>query len=90
MESFLFLYFLTNSYIDTDITMYVLRTCYDSPQSGRNFELIFLSFLGVCICSGGKKFWTTVDTLTRREPDSMLAAMSSGRPTVCQESEKVV
>ncbi|XP_076917844.1 FH protein interacting protein FIP2-like [Bidens hawaiensis] len=27
---------------------------------------------------GGKKFWTTVDTLTQREPQSMLAAMLSG------------
>ncbi|GLT87438.1 hypothetical protein SLE2022_055210 [Rubroshorea leprosula] len=37
---------------------------------------------------GGKKFCTTVDTLTRREPDSMLAAMFSGRHTVCHDSEK--
>ncbi|XP_019157915.1 PREDICTED: FH protein interacting protein FIP2 [Ipomoea nil] len=37
---------------------------------------------------GGKKFCTTVDTLTQREPDSMLAAMFSGRHTLCQESEK--
>lgn len=38
---------------------------------------------------GGKKFCTTVDTLTQREPDSMLAAMFSGRHTLCQDSEKV-
>lgn len=38
---------------------------------------------------GGKKFCTTVDTLTQREPDSMLAAMFSGRHTVCKDSEKV-
>ncbi|OIT40603.1 fh protein interacting protein fip2 [Nicotiana attenuata] len=38
---------------------------------------------------GGKKFCTTLDTLTQREPDSMLAAMFSGRHTICQESEKV-
>lgn len=38
---------------------------------------------------GGKKFCTTIDTLTQREPDSMLAAMFSGRHTVCQESDKV-
>ncbi|KAK8651982.1 hypothetical protein V6N13_141553 [Hibiscus sabdariffa] len=37
---------------------------------------------------GGKKFCTTIDTLTRREPDSMLAAMFSGRHTLCQDSEK--
>ncbi|XVF30741.1 hypothetical protein REPUB_Repub16aG0084600 [Reevesia pubescens] len=37
---------------------------------------------------GGKKFCTTVDTLTRREPDSMLAAMFSGRHTLCQDPEK--
>ncbi|KAH9784576.1 FH protein interacting protein FIP2 [Citrus sinensis] len=36
---------------------------------------------------GGKKFYTTIDTLTRREPESMLAAMFSGRHTVCQDSE---
>ena len=38
---------------------------------------------------GGKKFCTTIDTLTQREPDSMLAAMFSGRHTVCQDSDKV-
>nr|KAJ0224559.1 hypothetical protein LSAT_V11C100022790 [Lactuca sativa] len=37
---------------------------------------------------GGKKFCTTVDTLTQREPHSMLAAMFSGRHTVCKDSEK--
>ncbi|EPS66885.1 hypothetical protein M569_07890 [Genlisea aurea] len=37
---------------------------------------------------GGKKFCTTVDTLTQREPDSMLAAMFSGRHTLYQDSEK--
>ncbi|GMN54169.1 hypothetical protein TIFTF001_023291 [Ficus carica] len=37
---------------------------------------------------GGKKYWTTVDTLTQREPHSMLAAMFSGRHTVCQDPEK--
>ncbi|GAB2273456.1 FH protein interacting protein fip2 [Dionaea muscipula] len=37
---------------------------------------------------GGKKFCTTVDTLMLREPDSMLAAMFSGRHTLCQEGEK--
>ncbi|KAK9951680.1 hypothetical protein M0R45_007116 [Rubus argutus] len=34
---------------------------------------------------GGKKFYTTVTTLTQRDPDSMLAAMFSGRHTLCQE-----
>ncbi|RVW35133.1 FH protein interacting protein FIP2 [Vitis vinifera] len=38
---------------------------------------------------GGKKFCTTVDTLTQREPDSMLAAMFSGRHTVSQDSNNV-
>ncbi|KAI3443384.1 hypothetical protein Pfo_000049 [Paulownia fortunei] len=37
---------------------------------------------------GGKKFCTTIDTLTQREPDSMLAAMFSGRHTVCPDSDK--
>ncbi|XP_051152446.1 FH protein interacting protein FIP2 isoform X3 [Andrographis paniculata] len=37
---------------------------------------------------GGKKFCTTVDTLTQREPDSMLAAMFSGRHALYQDSEK--
>ncbi|KAL8480312.1 hypothetical protein ACS0TY_027017 [Phlomoides rotata] len=37
---------------------------------------------------GGKKFCTTIDTLTQREPDSMLAAMFSGRHTVSQDSDK--
>ncbi|RZC77808.1 hypothetical protein C5167_001966 [Papaver somniferum] len=37
---------------------------------------------------GGKKFSTTIDTLTQREPDSMLAAMFSGRHTLSQDSEK--
>ncbi|KAL6988666.1 hypothetical protein U1Q18_014422 [Sarracenia purpurea var. burkii] len=37
---------------------------------------------------GGKKFCTTIDTLTQREPDSMLAAMFSGRHTLCHDSEK--
>ncbi|ESQ42955.1 hypothetical protein EUTSA_v10014237mg [Eutrema salsugineum] len=36
---------------------------------------------------GGKKFCTTIDTLTNREPDSMLAAMFSGRHAMCQESK---
>ncbi|XP_061371683.1 FH protein interacting protein FIP2 isoform X2 [Gastrolobium bilobum] len=37
---------------------------------------------------GGKKFCTTTDTLTQREPDSMLAAMFSGRHTLCQDPDK--
>ncbi|KAF5783888.1 putative chromatin remodeling & transcription regulator BTB-POZ family [Helianthus annuus] len=36
----------------------------------------------------GKKFCTTVETLTHREPRSMLAAMFSGRHTLCKDSEK--
>ncbi|KAH9728571.1 FH protein interacting protein FIP2 [Citrus sinensis] len=39
---------------------------------------------------GGKKFYTTIDTLTRREPESMLAAMFSGRHTVFQDSEGLI
>ncbi|GJR56555.1 FH protein interacting protein FIP2 isoform X1 [Tanacetum coccineum] len=37
---------------------------------------------------GGKKFCTTIDTLTLREPHSRLAAMFSGGHTVYQDSEK--
>ncbi|KAG6738476.1 hypothetical protein POTOM_058096 [Populus tomentosa] len=37
---------------------------------------------------GGKKFCTTIDTLTQREPDSMLAAMFSGRHTVSEDPDK--
>ncbi|KAF9599182.1 hypothetical protein IFM89_035641 [Coptis chinensis] len=37
---------------------------------------------------GGKKFCTTRDTLTQREPDSMLAAMFSGRYNMHQDSDK--
>ncbi|KAL8152423.1 hypothetical protein V2J09_010183 [Rumex salicifolius] len=37
---------------------------------------------------GGKKFSTTVDTLTQREPDSMFAAMFSGRHTINHDAEK--
>ncbi|XP_024922513.1 FH protein interacting protein FIP2 isoform X6 [Ziziphus jujuba] len=46
------------------------------------------SFSLVRLNIGGKKFCTTRDTLTQREPDSMLAAMFSGRHTVCQDPEK--
>ncbi|KAL0710226.1 hypothetical protein Bca4012_017204 [Brassica carinata] len=35
---------------------------------------------------GGKKFCTTIDTLTNREPDSMLAAMFSGRHAMSHDS----
>lgn len=41
------------------------------------------------VFAGGKKFCTTIDTLTQREPDSMLAAMFSGRHTVCEDPETV-
>ncbi|PWA51059.1 BTB/POZ fold [Artemisia annua] len=37
---------------------------------------------------GGKNFCTTDDTLTQREPHSMLAAMFSGRHTVCKDIDK--
>ncbi|RYR54536.1 hypothetical protein Ahy_A06g029835 [Arachis hypogaea] len=39
---------------------------------------------------GGKKFCTTTDTLTQREPDSMLAAMFSGRHTLFLDSNKAM
>lgn len=35
--------------------------------------------------TGGKKFYTTITTLTQRDPDSMLAAMFSGRHTLSHE-----
>ncbi|KAJ7976428.1 FH protein interacting protein FIP2 [Quillaja saponaria] len=37
---------------------------------------------------GGKKFCTTADTLTQREPGSVLAALCSGSLTFCQDPEK--
>ncbi|KAJ6763155.1 hypothetical protein OIU79_023820 [Salix purpurea] len=37
---------------------------------------------------GGKKFCTTIDTLTQGEPDSMLAAMFRGRLTVSEDPAK--
>lgn len=40
--------------------------------------------------SGGKKYATTIDTLTQREPDSMLAAMFSGRHTVSTDDKTVL
>lgn len=49
----------------------------------KNFSIMLSGFVG------GKKFCTTVDTLTQREPHSMLAAMFSGRHTVCKDSDKV-
>lgn len=39
--------------------------------------------------AGGKKYATTVETLTQREPDSMLAAMFSGRHTLPHEPTTV-
>ncbi|KAJ0735793.1 putative chromatin remodeling & transcription regulator BTB-POZ family [Helianthus annuus] len=68
-------------------------------NSIKKFELIFVfvisSFLSLIRIlntpgcgTGGKEFCTTVDTLTHREPHSMLAAMFSGRYTVCKEPEK--
>ncbi|XP_076950007.1 FH protein interacting protein FIP2-like [Bidens hawaiensis] len=39
---------------------------------------------------GGNKFVTTVDTLTHREPHSMLTAMFSGRHALCKDSEGYV
>ncbi|KAL6645204.1 hypothetical protein ACP70R_016812 [Stipagrostis hirtigluma subsp. patula] len=42
----------------------------------------FSSSSPVLLNIGGKKYATTVETLTQREPDSMLAAMFSGRHTL--------
>ncbi|XP_057947741.1 FH protein interacting protein FIP2 isoform X1 [Malania oleifera] len=51
------------------------------PLHSEGSELVSLNI-------GGKKFCTTVGTLTQREPDSMLAAMFSGRHSVVQDSAK--
>lgn len=51
------------------------------------FSIFFVIFS--CLLAGGKKFRTTLDTLTQREPDSMLAAMFSGRHTLSQDPEEV-
>ncbi|KAK9058750.1 hypothetical protein SSX86_023592 [Deinandra increscens subsp. villosa] len=55
---------------------------------GANLKLI--SFVNFVTGTGGKKFCTTVDTLTQREPHSMLAAMFGGHHTVCKDSEGYV
>ncbi|XP_042444398.1 FH protein interacting protein FIP2-like isoform X5 [Zingiber officinale] len=47
---------------------------------------VFLN-VGRSIIPGGKKYTTTIDTLTHREPDSMLAAMFSGRYTVSTDDK---
>ncbi|KAH6558626.1 hypothetical protein KP509_1Z053000 [Ceratopteris richardii] len=39
---------------------------------------------------GGMFFATTIDTLTRRDSDSMLAAMFSGRHHLCRDSKGVI
>ncbi|KAH7512882.1 hypothetical protein FEM48_Zijuj12G0137300 [Ziziphus jujuba var. spinosa] len=62
-----------------------------SPTSGSSctFQHVLLT-ASVCtttILVGGKKFCTTIDTLTQREPDSMLAAMFTGRRTISQDPE---
>ncbi|KAJ0735797.1 putative chromatin remodeling & transcription regulator BTB-POZ family [Helianthus annuus] len=44
----------------------------------------------IVVDSGGTKFRTTVDTLTHREPQSMLAAMFSGHHTVCKDDKGYV
>ena len=51
--------------------------------------MFFFFFFFSCLFAGGKKFRTTLDTLTQREPDSMLAAMFSGRHTLCQDPDEV-
>lgn len=66
-----------------------------SPSYFRYELLVFnqqraLDCCSSCNCAGGKKFCTTTDTLTQREPDSMLAAMFSGRHTLCEDSEMVL
>lgn len=44
----------------------------------------------VDLFAGGKKFCTTIDTLTNREPDSMLAAMFSGRHAMSHQPNSVL
>lgn len=67
------------------INCYSFCICFDYLSVSAH-QLIFFFFF---FLAGGKKFCTTVDTLTQREPYSMLAAMFSGRHTVCQDPEKV-
>ena len=50
-----------------------------SGPRGREFEAYHC---GVVCGAGGTKYATTAETLTQREPDSMLAAMFSGRHTL--------
>ncbi|KAG8472188.1 hypothetical protein CXB51_036924 [Gossypium anomalum] len=65
-------------------TSHLILTIFISSFLMENSNLPSLVRLSI----GGKKFCTTIDTLTRREPDSMLAAVFSSRHTVYQDSEK--
>ncbi|XP_042441799.1 FH protein interacting protein FIP2-like isoform X3 [Zingiber officinale] len=56
------------------------------PGSPWPSSQVFLN-VGRSIIPGGKKYTTTIDTLTQREPDSMLAAMFSGRYTVSTDDK---
>ena len=49
-----------------------------------NASCLFCGFL-----PGGKIFRTTFDTLTQREPESMLAAMFSGRHSMHPDADTV-
>lgn len=52
--------------------------------------LVLRGYKNLFKLTGGKKYATTIDTLTQREPDSMLAAMFSGRHTIIQDTETVL
>uniref|UniRef100_A0A453IT58 Potassium channel tetramerisation-type BTB domain-containing protein n=1 Tax=Aegilops tauschii subsp. strangulata TaxID=200361 RepID=A0A453IT58_AEGTS len=53
-----------------------------SPESSSSAAPVLLNI-------GGTKYATTAETLTQREPDSMLAAMFSGRHTLPQHPTTV-
>ncbi|KAL3755008.1 hypothetical protein ACJRO7_002134 [Eucalyptus globulus] len=57
------------------------------PASDWNLRRLIMYCVRGALFRGGKKFSTTVDTLSQREPDSMLAAMFSGRHVVCRDPD---
>ncbi|KAK9936885.1 hypothetical protein M0R45_013707 [Rubus argutus] len=59
-------------------------------QTDENLEDNDSSSSWVRLNVGGKFFCTTIDTMTVREPDSMLAAMFSGRYPLKQEKGYVL